>query len=127
MHLSQTHRSITSLTPREICNAIYYHMTSKIQTRHNDDGSILETIEEQIQEFEEQIGFAGKTRTQTAMDLLRQNMIERGLDPDAMPDVELRQEWFKDDDFGENFAAYRQKVAPTDKTEVEDAGLDIEF
>jgi hypothetical protein len=116
------------MTPREICNLIYFRMTDKIQTRHNDDGSILETIEEQIQEFEEQIGFAGKTRTQTAMDLLRQNMIERGLDPDAMPDVELKQEWFTDDDFGDNFAAYRQKVTQPDKTEVvEDAGLDIEF
>jgi len=116
------------MTPREICNMIYYRITDQFQTRHNEDGSILETIEEQIQQFEEEIGFCGKTRTQTAMDLLRANMIERGLDPDAMPDVELRQEWFKDDDFGENYAAYKQKVAPTDKTEiVEDAGLDIEF
>lgn len=107
---------------------IYYRVTDQIQTRHNDDGSILETIEEQIQQFEEEVGFYGTTRTQNAMSLLREDMIRRGLDPDALPDVDLKQEWFKDDDFGENFAAYKQKVAPTDKTEiVEDAGLDIEF
>jgi hypothetical protein len=107
---------------------IYFRVTGQFQTKHNDDGTLLETIDEQIQQFEEEIGFYGKTRTQSAMDLLRANMIERGLDPDAMPGVELKQEWFRDDDFGENFAAYKQKVAPTDKTEiVEDAGLDIEF
>ena len=51
----------------------------------------LETIDEQIQRFEEEIGFLGKTREQSAMDHLRTDMIRRGLDPDALPDVELKQ------------------------------------
>lgn len=115
------------LTPREICNLIYYRVTSQIQTRQNDDGSILETIEEQIEEFEEQIGMRGKSHQQEAMEMLREDMIRRGLDPDGLPNVELKQEWFKEDDFGEEYAAYRQKVEPQDKTDIEDAGIDIEF
>jgi hypothetical protein len=116
------------MTPREICNLIYFRVTEQIETRQNEDGTVLETVEEQIQRFEEEIGFYGKTRSQSAMDLLREDMIRRGLDPDAMPDVELKREWFKEDDFGDEWAAYQQKKTQPDKTEViEDAGLDIEF
>ena len=107
---------------------IYYRITNQIQTKHSDDGTVLETIEEQIQRFEEEIGFLGKTREQSAMDFLRADMIRRGLDPDALPDVELKQDWFKEDDFGDNWAAFQSKKRLDDKTEIiEDAGLDIEY
>jgi hypothetical protein len=70
----------------------------------------------------------GKTREQSAMDFLREDMIRRGLDPDAMPDVELNQKWFKEDDFGDDWAAFQRNKKPSDTTEViEDADLDIEY
>ena len=62
------------------------------------------------------------------MDHLRADMIRRGLDPDALPDVELKQGWFKDDDFGDNWSEFQAKKRGDASTEViEDAGIDIEF
>jgi hypothetical protein len=49
--------------------------------------------------FEETIGMR-KSTEENQRELLRQNMIARGIDPDAIPDVELKPEWFKDNDDG---------------------------
>lgn len=88
------------------------------------------TIEEQVEEFEEIIGLRGKSSSESAMDLLKANMLLRGIDPDAMPDVELKREWFKEDDFGEDYAAYmerRQIVLDGGADPGEEANLDIEM
>lgn len=62
--------------------------------------------------FEEAIGLR-KAVEDKQREALRRNMIERGIDPDAVPDVELKPEWWKGNDDG--FAGW------------EDADINIEM
>lgn len=105
-------------------------MTSQFQTRHNDDGTILESIDEQIELFEEQIGMRGKGSAQTAQEALRDHMLARGIDPDALPDVELNRNWFKEDDFGDAWEDYqnrRRALTEGGMSPAEEAGIEIEM
>lgn len=61
--------------------AYYYHV-EKIQPGGEDDP----TVEEQIEQFEEQIGQRVSASTK-AEEMMRQSMLLRGLDPDAKPEL----------------------------------------
>jgi hypothetical protein len=96
----------------------------------NFEATEATTVEEQIEQFEEDIGMCGAPVAETAMQLLRADMIARGIDPDAMPDVELDRAWFKEDDFGDDFAAYqqaRQNAIEGKLSPEEEAGIEIEM
>lgn len=60
----------------------YYHHVSQIQPGGEDDP----TVEEQIEQFEEQIG-QRVSSSSIAEEMMRQSMILRGLDPDAKPEL----------------------------------------
>lgn len=61
--------------------AYCYHV-EKIQPGGEDDP----TVEEQIEQFEEQIGQRVSADTK-AEEMMRQSMLLRGLDPDAKPEL----------------------------------------
>lgn len=61
----------------------YYHHVSQLNPPSSDDEP---TLEEQIIEFEEQIGQRVSAEAK-ANKLLRESMIARGLDPDAVPEI----------------------------------------
>jgi hypothetical protein len=61
---------------------VYYHHVSQVQPGGEDDP----TVEEQIEQFDEQIGQRVSANAK-AEEMMRANMILRGLDPDAEPEL----------------------------------------
>lgn len=120
-----------TLTPREVCNLIYYRIIDGFKPiQDSSSGEITETVEEQIIRFEEDIGMRGSSNEKSAMDLLREDMIARGLDPDGLPVVDLDRAWFKEDDFGESWEDYQNRkrnIIEGGMDPSEEAGIDIEF
>lgn len=66
----------------------YYRITKQFQAPADEDD---ETVEEQIEVFEEKIGQRKSSDTR-AQEMLRATMIARGVDPDTVPELspELR-------------------------------------
>ncbi len=74
------------------------------------------SVEEQVTQFELDIGMRVSSE-ESAMKLLRESMLARGIDPDSgAPDIEIKPEWrkLKGDDL-------------TDWAGWEDAALDIQL